>query len=127
MGQALRFDTRRTLAATVIFLPVGAVEVLRIGQGQGKLPASGWTPKHLCVADAAFRNRLKQTRFHLLLSYDLFKSHVFLLGFKNTQISCHFALQKLHLTKKGCLKIDSLLKMILKIIFFGQIYNFLNP
>ena len=55
-----------------------AVEILRISYGKGQSSHSCRTAEQLCVAYASLIDTLGEVSFEALLSYDICKTHLFL-------------------------------------------------
>ena len=71
MLKMFKLQTRRTSTATIFIRTMGAVEILRISEGQLQFPYTGYTGKELRVGNSSLTHRLTQLLFRRFLSYYL--------------------------------------------------------
>lgn len=71
MLEFLELQTGRTCSTTVLFCPMGTVQVLGIGKRQLQLTNTRYTCKELCMGNPSLTHRSTQLALHLFLSYDL--------------------------------------------------------
>jgi hypothetical protein len=75
VGQLLYLQTATTTTTRIAIGAVFAVEVLRIGYGQGQRTSTSLSTKELCMAHTTSIDTLGQVSLQTLVSYNIGKSH----------------------------------------------------
>ena len=76
MNQLIEFNTGRTRAAGIMFLPVTTAQVAGKGKGKTSFSTSRGTKKHESVGKAVFLYQIQQSGLNLFLSDDVLELHV---------------------------------------------------